>query len=781
MQTSQLLRQRALGYSPRGEQSLPYGQAFTEGCDGSIRTLWRKATSNKTLASRKAPWLGTVPTERKLHSSDRSLRGRTDIYARYWENRRMRTSGYAPARDVRGAPLALTDAVVKAHLLGIELIGVYPLLPDNTTYFLAIDFDGSDWLREAIAVLAEADRTGTPGYLERSKSGNGGHLWFFFATNIPAWKARVLGAWLLHQRSGARVSFDRLFPSQSSHTGKGMGNLIALPLNGKYVRKGNTMFIGADGTPYPDQWRYLQSRGKITEEQVDRILATRPTSATRVSKSGGKEEHSIPTTSTPQSRIALGGQIFIPYERLPANLLTFLRHHLNFANPLYSELQRKGISTWNTPRWISTLERRENGIAIPAGFLPEIQRFAAGEGISLETIDQRIVAKPVLFPMRPSLTPQQQAITRELLKSDRAVLHAEPGFGKTVVALYCVQRRRQPTLVLVHRKALLRQWREQATACLGLGKGDIGVIGDNQWRLGKRLTVASYQTIARRGTADLKEHFGFVIVDECHRVPAKAFTRVLKELPARYVLGLTATPFRRDKLDKLISLYVGPILTARADGGTKGVTVSTCPSAHVQVHIRRTPVPALPRDFTFQQIGTCLIRHNQRNEQVIADILPPLQGGCKCLVLTERVEHCVELLALLRRRLRGTRAAIVTGRMTRSERENALKRLHQPQFQLLIATGATLGEGFDWPELTHLFLAFPISWKGKLIQYLGRVQRDAPGKHEIHVYDYVDEEVPMLRLMYFKRLRAYRQLGLVRSRMKHASRVSAGTQQMRLL
>lgn len=414
----------------------------------------------------------TITTENlSLYSS--IFRGRTDLYARYWHNYQTGKSGYAPAYGGNQQILPFTPAVIKGHLLGIELVGIYPLLADSTTYFLAIDFDQAQWLDDAISVMEVVKNKGVACYLERSKSGNGGHLWFFFETNTPAWKARQLGKYFLSAVGlTTKQSFDRLFPNQDEHTGKGFGNLIALPLHGKHCHQGNTVFIDPSGTIYPDQWAYISEFDKITEQKVDDVLAKAIVVVPPQSSLPDTDESdkAVLTTSSPHAKLFIANRIFIPNAFLPDRLYKFLKQRLNFLNPEFYELERRGYSTWKTPRYIRTIEVTDNGIFIPAGFLSEIQHFAELHSISLNINDQQILRTPIKTAGKTALKPEQQKIARELLKQDRTILEAPPGFGKTIVALYCLKRRQQPTLIIVHTKSLLHQWCKAVEQWLSLTK-----------------------------------------------------------------------------------------------------------------------------------------------------------------------------------------------------------------------------------------------------------------------------------------------------------------------
>ena len=442
-------------------------------------------------------------------------------------------------------------------------------------------------------------------------------------------------------------------------------------------------------------------------------------------------------------------------------------------------MQRKGYSTRKTPRRIYTIDVNDEGISLPVGFLTQLQSFANEQRIKLDIDDQRTTTKSITFRTSLKLNTEQQKVAAQLLKQDRAILEAPPGFGKSIVALYCIKRRRQPALVIVHRKSLLHQWRKLAEQWFELEKGELGIIGDNKWNPGGKITIASYQTLARRGFGEIVDQFGFIIVDECHHTPAHTFTKVLKLLPAKYVLGLTATPIRKDKLDKLIPLYVGRITKSSSKRAEISLT-EDMDNVPVHVHLPRTEFIAPDKNISFNQLGQLLIVNENRNQQIVSDVINAMRIGAKCLILTERIAHGEKLLKLLRQQMKDAHAAAISGQLQKKEREKLLNRINQPRFQLLIATGKLVGEGFDWPELTHLFLTFPISWKGRLTQYIGRVQRKTEGKETAHVYDYVDYEVPMLRLMYFKRLRAYRELGLVRQKTR-TRRQSADTKQLSLI
>ena len=702
---------------------------------------------------------------------------RDDVFARYWENPSNKKSGYAPVYRINQSPQALTDEVISSHLAGEQTIGVYPLFPDNTTSFLAIDFDGSNWLTLIQKVVTIASLNKLFCSIERSKSGNGGHLWFFFSERIPGFLARQLGKLLLRQSDIAnRKTFDRMFPSQDEHTGKGYGNLICLPLQGKCAAEGNTIFISPNGEVVPNQWGYLQTIQRVATQEINNYLQQGIKLPVKPQKE--KEQNSeekiqdnaideeldtapVATTQDQETKLVLGANIYIPNLFLPDKLYKYLKKELNFPNPEFYAMERFGYSTWKTPRFIKTLEVLPDGITVPLGFLNKVKGFAEKEQLKAEIIDQRTIAKQISFPSKLLLRKDQQYVLNQLMKEDRAILEAQPGFGKTIVALALMKKRGQKTLIIVHTNTLLHQWEKRINDYFSLAKDEIGLIGDNKWKISKKATIASYMTLSRRGLDDIKNDFGLVIIDECHHVPANTFSTVVKQFTAKHVLGLTATTFRKDKLEKLMYLYVSDQVI-RTKNNKQEKNEQSISTVKTELVTRKTEFQGNGKLEDFQDACRMVITDTKRNDQITDDIVAALAAGAKCLVLSERLEHCEILLELVRQKAKGIHAAVATGIMTKKQRERITARMNQERFQLLIATGKLIGEGFDWPAVSHLFLAFPFSWKGKLIQYVGRVQRTCEGKTLAIVHDYFDDQVPMLKLMYFKRLRTYRSLGLAK-------------------
>lgn len=439
-------------------------------------------------------------TREKINLFRSVFNTRNDVFAKYWEDFESKKSGYAPIYRLNQSPQALTDVVINNHLMGNQTIGVYPLFPDNTAAFLAIDFDGSDWFELASRVREIAQAYQLNSYLERSKSGNGGHLWFFFTGRISAYTARQIGKLLLSKAGiKTRTTFDRMFPSQDEHTGKGYGNLICLPLQGKLVSENKTVFIDSNGGSLSDQWQFLATIQKISPIQIKNFLDSSlafPQTPSKLEKVDSKNqlknaeedldvEIVVPSTQGQEVKLIFGAGISIPNIWLPDKLYRFLKKELNFANPEFYAKERFGYSTWQTPRIIKTIDVNPESITIPAGYLDQALQFINENQLQVEIIDNRTTTKTTSFKSKLKLRKDQQQELTKLLKHERIIFQAQPGFGKTMVALALMQKRRQKTLIIVHTNALLRQWIKRISDHFEMDKGDIGTIGNNKWQIGK--------------------------------------------------------------------------------------------------------------------------------------------------------------------------------------------------------------------------------------------------------------------------------------------------------
>lgn len=728
------------------------------------------------------------PPEAKLALYQSLFAGRSDVYATRWENPRSGGSGWSPAvhggwaqasRSSRPREyLPLTDEVIAQHLAGGQTIGLYPLLPGDACQLLACDFDGGGWALDALAYLDACTGNGVPAALERSRSGDGAHVWVFFTAPVPAAAARALGASLLREAMAVRAeldlaSYDRFFPAQDFlPKGKGsFGNLIALPLHGGCARRGMTVFLDPTTmAPWEDQWAFLCSLPRLSPGAVEKLVANlKPIEAgpgaVTLRLQAGADLDTGPRAPE-MVRGELGAMLALERFGLPPALVAGLKHLASLHNPIFYEKERLRLSTWNTPRFIRCYQETLDRLVLPRGLLGDVEQLLGSLGSRLAVSDQRPSPPPQSFRLQGSLSPQQHAAVADLADHDHGVLVAPPGSGKTVMACALLARHAQPTLVLVDRKPLLDQWRQRLQAHLGLPAAQIGQLGgngpgpDGRDRQTGVVDLAMVQGLARRRDRDLASvtrGYGLVIVDECHHVPAVTFEACVKQIPARRWLGLTATPYRRDGLQAIIRMHCGPI--------RHQIDLDATPSAALPrtlvVH-QIDQAPAGDDELTIQQVFRALVDDQRRTGAICADVADAIGRGRNCLVLSQWAEHVDQLCQQLRDR--GHQPLVLKGGMGKKARARVLDALNVPAGEdgsglLLIATGSYLGEGFDCPRLDTLFLAFPLAFKGRVVQYVGRILRTMEGKHSVEVHDYVDIAIPMLARMHDKRLTALATLG----------------------
>lgn len=454
--------------------------------------------------------------------------------------------------------------------------------------------------------------------------------------------------------------------------------------------------------------------------------------------------------------IYLSNQVAIPLTSLPDELEKHLRQSLVFANPQYFEREAKGFSTWRVPRYLSLLRKTQKYLFLPRGFMRGLLLYLHERKLPYQLIDQRSSLPPVIFKSKIKLYNWQEETLGQLLKKDFGVLEAPTGSGKTVMALEAIARRQQKTLVLVHTKELLEQWLERIAEFLSIPKSEIGVLGAGKRKIGKKITLGMFQTLRKLKNELARDAFGLIVADECHRVPARTFAMVVRYFGSRFMLGLTATPFRTDRLDRLIFFHIGEI-TASVKSKFLEEQEMIAP---IQVIVRKTsfsyPLNSFETQTDLTEMLTGLIHDQVRNQQIVEDVLTEVSRGQYVIVLTERREHCELLSKLLEGK--GATIEILYGAKTKLERKEITRELQAKNIQVIIATGQLLGEGFDCKHLSCLFLTFPFSSKLKTTQYIGRVRRTASGKTYAKIYDYLDTEVGILWGMFKKRARVYKQL-----------------------
>ena len=738
------------------------------------------------------------------------FRGREDVYPRRFESKKTGKPGYQPAcrnewlRGVCGKPrircgncenrqfIPVTDDVIRNHLLGYDpeektmrdfTIGVYPLLPDETTCFIAADFDQSAWMEDVSQFLETCKQFDIPAAVERSRSGNGGHVWVFFSEPVPAGLARKMFSFILtetmerHPEIGLR-SYDRLFPNQDTIPKGGFGNLIALPLQKKVREKGNSLFLNDRFEQHPDQWAFLSSIRHMGLDEVKGIVdeAMRRSRVLGVRMAVTDEQDDEPWTLPPSKRrkqppitgplpeaieLVLDNQIYVAKEGLPAPLKNRLIRLAAFQNPEFYKAQAMRISIYGKDRIICCCEDFSNHIGIPRGCLDELVDLLQSLKIKPIIVDKRFRGIPMDFRFHGTLRPDQQTAAEAMLAGDTGVLSASTAFGKTVVAAYLIAERSVNTLVLVHRKHLLDMWVDRLSEFLGLEPGEIGRIGGGKRKPSGLIDVGIIQSLGKKGVVDdIVGEYGHLIVDECHGIAARSFEIVARQCKARYVTGLSATVTRKDGHHPIIFMQCGPV-RYRIDDKKQA---AKRPFTH-RVIVRETgfkiPESLSNEDApTINELYDALITDVARNNLIIDDVLEAVDQGRSPVVLTERRNHLEILADRLAPSVRNV--IVLKGGMGDKERRSIsaeLAGIPDEDQRIIVATGRYLGEGFDDARLDTLFLTLPVSWRGILAQYAGRLHRTHQAKKEVAIYDYVDLDVPMLSRMFERRRVGYRAIG----------------------
>ena len=737
--------------------------------------------------------------------------GREDVFARRFDNAKTGRKGYSPvcenqwksgicglARGVKCSTCAhrrfvpYSEEVVRWHLRGVDTqkkpfeIGVYPMLPDETARFAAIDFDKSSWRSDAILVIRQFREMNIPVALEKSRSGKGAHIWLFLSEPQPVKAIRELLTFVLtltlekHPEIGLD-SYDRIIPNQDTMPKGGLGSLIALPLQRPARMADNSVFVNDDWVPHADQWAFLASLHRLENSPFNILLhrarsenrALLPTSADSINSSQpwsfflplwGTPDQTLLHKEEPATaiKIVLANRIYIEQHPLNAETRSRIIAHASFVNPEFRTAERMKFSVYGKPRIISRALNGENFLEIPRGCLENVLKILNAGHYKANIVDKRHNGVPLDVTFHGELRTEQKPAAVALLEHDTGILAVGTAFGKTVLAAWIIANRKTNTLVLVHRRPLQMQWVARLAMFLGTDERKIGRIGGGTQNWTGKIDVAIMQSLFRKGVVDSRvKEYGQIIIDECHGIAAETFEAIADAAPCRYVLGLSATVMRKDGHHPLIMMQCGPIryhVDPKAQSGHE-------PFDHV-VNVRptsfRLPISAVQEngEVAYADMIRLMATDDVRNRMIVADILNVVKEGRSPVVLSERREH----LATFQQMLAGKVDHLILLRGGMSQREsrelqNEMAAIPETESRVILATGSYLGEGFDDSRLDTLFLTLPISWKGRLTQYAGRLHRLHDGKHEVRICDYLDVHVAVCNKMFERRARGYEAIG----------------------
>lgn len=722
--------------------------------------------------------------------------GRQDVFAVRWDNDKTGAHGYAPKcknewdRNICGKSMKMkgackkcayrenqeiTNATIQQHFTGIGrnslVMGIYPLLEDETCRFLAIDFDKGNWQEEILCAKSVFAEYGIQSYIERSRSGNGGHLWIFFSEPIEAYIARKLGIKVLEtamSRTGNAKfdSFDRLFPNQDHMPKGGYGNLIALPLQRQAVEKGNSVFVDDTFAMYLSQSAVLQNIKRYSKIEILNVLKLFPDiilqdiSDREIEEEDKslpwekKKEEKIPEDLPKSIETVLYDKIYIHKNKLHPFLKKKFIGLTVFHNPEYYLARNLRKSVQDIPMWIQCFDEDSDYLMLPIGLESTLIEICENYGVNVKEIDKRFEGTPIEVGFHGDLREKQVNAVEELLAAPNGILHANTAFGKTVAAIALIAERRVNTLIIVDRVSLLEQWCERLSVFLNVPKKDIGIIGGGKKKPTGIIDVAVSQSLYRDNkVSELVKGYGQIICDECHHVSAVGFEQIMKNSPAKYKYGLTATLKRKDGKERIVLMQLGPVRY-------KDLSKVTSELEH-KVLVQETGMTSgdLQQEHTTNELYDYLYINPVRNMQIVMDVRNCLDEKRYPIVLTERKEH----IDLLEKELSFyVKVYKLHGGLKKKEREGImaeLQNLPEDEPRVIIATSKYVGEGFDYPILDTLFLTLPISWSGRVKQYAGRLHRDYHEKKEVRIYDYLDSEIDTAMKMYGKRCKGYRSMG----------------------
>ena len=754
----------------------------------------------------------SLSLDEKIRLFSSFFKGREDVFARRWFSKTTEKSGYQPVcinewrrgvcdkkkhkcADCPNRNFApLTNKDIYRHLegkdeKGCDVIGLYVITPDNKCSFLCADFDDKNcthgYKEDVLAYVSVCRDWGIPYSIERSRSGNGAHVWTFFTDAILAYKVRKLGNAILTEamKRYGRISFDsydRFFPNQDRIPEGGFGNLIALPLQGRARKSLNSVFVDEEFLPFKDQWAYLYNVKKMDECLLDALLSKHPQEDFgMLATSSETKPWAIPVMQNIERKdfgdrliIYKSNMIYLSMESISSKVANHLKRIAAFKNPEFYSKQAMRISTYHIPRIICRADFTDEYLAMPRGCEDAIMEMLTSLNIDSKIVDKTNHGNSIGVTFKGKEREEQLEAIASLMPYSNGVLAATTAFGKTVTAAALIARRKVNTLILVHSKALLLQWHERLSEFLEIdflesdipqkrGRkktfSPIGCLDSTSNTLHGVVDIALMQSCFDNGEVKpFVQEYGMVIVDECHHVSSITFENVLKHVTAHYVYGLTATPIRKDGLQPIIFMQCGPI---RFSADAKAQIQKQ--SFERYLIPRFTSYRSITDDRqSFTALSQSLSESEMRNTLIVDDVLKAVASNRTPIILTSRTSH-VELLArMLEPHI--TNVIQLTGGGTARHKREVIQKLQEVPKDaplVIVATGKYVGEGFDYPRLDTLFLALPISWKGLVAQYAGRLHRESEGKTDVRVYDYIDIHEPICDSMYRKRLKGYSAIG----------------------
>lgn len=733
-----------------------------------------------------------VSKEEKINKFIELFKGREDVYAKRWVSTTTGKSGYSPVckndfnkykcekfkikcSDCPHRELeSLTKDIVEKHLKGELSIGIYPLLIGDNCNFIAIDFDKENYEEEVIHFWGTCDKLNIPVYVERSRSGNGAHVWIFFSETISARLARKMANILLTKTLEVSPidlnSYDRILPNQDSMPKGGFGNLIALPFQGECAKSGNTVFVNKYFEPYENQFNIITNIKKMSHEDVYEFVQKYK----EEDYEEPKFEENYEGDELPKKQVLkevifssnieciFDSQIYVKKLKLLPNEISYLKRLASFTNPRFYEMQKLRMQIYykTTPRIITCFEEDDRFLILPRGCMDKLKEICLKSNVKLIVKDNRVLGEETNYNFIGKLTKKQERAKDELLKNENGILCAATGFGKTVVASKIISEVNTTTLVIANKNSLIEQWKERLSYFLDIDKKEIGQLGAGKNNLNGKLDIASFQTLYKKDNVEeLVKGYGLVIIDECHHVAAYSFEEVLKNIKAKYVYGLTATPTRKDGWHKIIYMQCGDIrvrvssreLKQYKELDRKVVVKNTGYKYSDYTDKEKIKISDILNDIAINVF---------RNNLILEDIKECIKVGRIPIVLTERIEH----LKLLKSGLEdlGVPVLVYKGSMGKKKKEEFTKTIKEADQnnlpRIILATSSTIGEGFDDSRLDTLFLTMPVSWKGRIVQYVGRINRLHEGKKNVIVYDYLDD-MKVLKKMYERRKKGYKIVG----------------------